>query len=62
VANTKVFEKWVKLQGQGVTKYGTIRKVLSEETHGRCKVFDKCVKYEGQEIKKNYITNRKVLS
>jgi hypothetical protein len=31
MANVKVFEKWVKLQGQGqkVKKYGTIRKFLS---------------------------------
>jgi hypothetical protein len=30
-ANVKVFEKWVKLQGQGreVKNYGTNRKVLS---------------------------------
>jgi hypothetical protein len=31
MANVKVFEKWVKLQGQGhkVKKFGTDRKVLS---------------------------------
>jgi hypothetical protein len=29
LANVKVFEKWVKLQGQGVIKFGTNRKVLS---------------------------------
>ena len=31
IANVKVFEKWVKLQGQGhkVKNYGTNRKVLS---------------------------------
>jgi hypothetical protein len=35
MANVKVFEKWVKLQGQGhkVKKFGTNRKVLSSGTH-----------------------------
>jgi hypothetical protein len=29
MANVKVFEKWVKHQGQGVKNYGTNRKILS---------------------------------
>jgi hypothetical protein len=35
MANIKIFEKWVKLQGQGynVKKFGTNRKVLSYRTH-----------------------------
>jgi hypothetical protein len=35
MANVKVFEKWVKLQGQGhkVKNFGTNRKVLSQGTH-----------------------------
>jgi hypothetical protein len=36
MANVEVFEKWVKLQGQGhkvKKKFGTNRKVLSLEKH-----------------------------
>jgi hypothetical protein len=32
-ANVKVFEMWVKLQGQGVKNYGTNRKDLSRGSH-----------------------------
>jgi hypothetical protein len=33
MANVKVFEKWVKLQGHKVKKFGTNRKVLSYKEH-----------------------------
>jgi putative transposon-encoded protein len=78
MANVKVFEKWVKLQGQGhkVKNFGTKDLVIRNthmkyESHITChskdmanvKVFEKWAKLQGQGHKvKKFGSNGKVLS
>jgi hypothetical protein len=77
MANVKVFEKWVKYQGQGHKFWYQQKGLVLRNTHmkyespiichskdmANVKVFKKWVKLKGQGHKvKNFGTNRKVLS